>query len=219
LEADSLYRAHLERYAASLAAASGNPSLSLGAVAALSPYSMLAAGYPPAALGLVAQSPLIQQPPLPDTLSSVAASTLSLSSLSSRNLNLPLHPNHSQNSVSLSGPKPVFMNSNLGEDSRASSAITSSPVLQQRLSNPIEHSDVKDSTQLKVAPKNTAPSTVGQNEPDTTKNGQQHRKEKKKLKANHANKSKAAGIANFYELFMKYPNVNVFTQYYYTYNY
>ena len=201
MEADSLYRAHLERYAASLAAASGNPSLSLGAAAALSPYSMLAAGYPPAALGLVPQSPLIQQPPLPDTLSSVAPSSLTLSALSSRNVNLPQQPNHTQTSVPLSGPKPVSMNSNLGEDSRTSSVITNSPVLQQRLSNPIEHSDIKDSTQLKGHPKiqkNTALSTVGQNEPDKTKDAHQHRKEKKKTKANHANKSKHTGIANFY---------------------
>ena len=46
--------------------------------------------------------------------------------------------------------------------------------------------------------KNTALSTVGQNEPDKTKDAHQHRKEKKKTKANHANKSKHTGIANFY---------------------
>ena len=194
-----MYRAHLERYAASLAAASGNPSLSLGA-AALSPYSMLAAGYPTAALGLVPQSPLIQRPPLPETLVSVAQSSLTLSSLSSRDVNLPDQPNHSQSSISLPGPKPASINSNLGDDSRTSSVITNSPVLQQRLSTPIEHSDIKDTTQLKVAPKitkNTAQSAVGQNEPDTRKDGHQHRKEKKKIKASHASKSNPAGIANF----------------------
>ena len=153
----------MERYAASLAAASGNPSLSLGAAASLSPYSMLAAGYPPTALGLVPPSPLIQQPPPPDTMTSVVPTSLTLTGLPPRSVDLLQQPNHSQNSVSLPSPSAVPVSSNPTEGTRASSVITNSPVLQKRLSNPIEQSDNKDSTHLKVATKVSkipSPSTV-----------------------------------------------------------
>ena len=126
-----MYRAHLERYAASLAAASGNPSLALDAASSLSPYAMLAAGYPPTALGLVPPSSIVQ-PPLHDPLASTTPSSLTLS-LPPKIASSSEISNQNQNSAAMAVSKPSVDNINPNAPNELAISTTPS-VLQQRLS-------------------------------------------------------------------------------------
>ena len=189
MDADSLYRAQLERYAASLAAASVNPSVGLGAAAALSPYTMLAAGYSPAALGLVPASPIIQ-PPMSDTFSS---SSLNLSSLSSSNVNA--HQHQGVNQTLATGQKSTPLKSDRYEPVPTSIA-TNSPVLQQRLSNTTGNSIKNETFNQKViskVAKSDSPSIASKLSTGIEKEAPEHRKDKKKIKAGISTKSKSSG--------------------------
>ena len=199
MEADALYRAHLERYAASLAAASGNPSLGLGATSSLSPYTMLAAGYPPSALGLVPPSPIIQ-PTLPNPMSSSASSSLNLATLPSKVTSAPLVSNHNEVSVATSEPTPTINSANQKLANEVTTT-TSTSVLQQRLSTPIESLKYKDTSGLKGVP-NTSTSSpavfsaLPSNGGERAKEGSEHRKDKKKNKSGTSNKGKPTGNGN-----------------------
>ena len=190
-----MYRAHLERYAASLAAASGNPSLALGAASSLSPYAMLAAGYPPSALGLVPPSSIVQ-PPLHDPLASTAPSSLTLS-LPSTIASSSQISNQNQNSAAMAVSKPSLDDINPKVPNE--SAITTTPsVLQQRLSTPIESLAHKDISHMSLD-QNTSVDTSRSLNPQlskesmTVKETAEPRKEKKKNKSGTSNKGKAAG--------------------------
>merc|ERR1711963_732153 len=111
---------------------------------------MLAAGYPPSALGLVPPSPIIQ-PSLPDPMSSTAPSSLNLASISSTN--------HNEISITTSVATPSINSAN----QKSANELTTSPstsVLQQRLSTPIESLTNKDTTRLNVATNSSMKSPI-----------------------------------------------------------
>ena len=201
LEADSLYRAQLERYAASLAVASSNPSIGLGTATALSSYSMLAAGYSPSALGFVPPSHIIP-PPLPETLGPGASAPLRLSSLSSRNVNSPQRVSLTQHlSSSLPSDAQISLSTSSTSESKAVPVTTSSSVLHQRLSNTNEVDLEKDSgrqLQMDLQDPKTLPSSSSQSNYEITIDGSECRKEKKKPKSGHNNRGKMIGKWNIY---------------------
>ena len=190
-----MYRAHLERYAASLAAASGNPSLALGAASSLSPYAMLAAGYPPTAMGLVPPSSIVQ-PPLHDPLASTAPSSLALS-LPPKTASSSQMSNQNQNLDSIAASKPSI--DNINQKAPSELAITTIPsVLQQRLSTPIDSLTHKDISHMSLDQNASVHSSRVldphlSKESVTTKDTEEPRKEKKKNKSGTSNKGKSTG--------------------------
>ena len=195
LEADSLYRAQLERYAASLAAASGNPSLGLGAVAALSPYSMLASGYSTSALGLV-PTPSPISSPLPEGLSHLPTSSLGLQSMASKNVNSYQYPSLSQNSATKAAPQSISKRPESLENN-STTLMTDSPVLQQRLTSiPTEEGNKNDVSKIDGIINDSKPSLPFKSSKDNTNGGKEKldsKRTKKKVKSGNSQKRKSAG--------------------------
>ena len=191
MEADSLYRAQLERYAASLAAASGNPSLGLSAVAALSPYSMLASGYSPSALGLV-PTPSPIPSPLPEGLSHLPTSSLGLQSMTSKNVNSYQYQSLSHNPATKAAPQSISKRPEILENN-STTLITDSPVLQQRLSIPTEEGNKKDVSKIEGILNDSKPFKSAKDNTNGGKELSDSKKTKKKAKSGNSQKRKSFG--------------------------
>ena len=186
----------MERYAASLAAASGNPPLGLGATSAISPYTMLAAGYAPSAMGLIPPPPIVQTT-IPDTTSPACPPSLNLSPHQSKVTSSTAVPNHNQNPAMAMLPQLSAVNSNQNAASELA-PTSSTSVLQQRLSAPVESLRNKQASSLDTGPKDllnslTALDSSLSSESGVAKDANEPKKEKKKNKSGSSNKGRISG--------------------------
>ena len=186
----------MERYAASLAAASGNPPLGLGATSAISPYTMLAAGYAPSPMGLIPPPPIVQTT-IPDTTSPACPPSLNLSPHQSKVTSSTAVPNHNQNPAMAMLPQLSAVNSNQNAASELA-PTSSTSVLQQRLSAPVESLRNKQASSLDTGPKDllnslTALDSSLSSESGVAKDANEPKKEKKKNKSGSSNKGRISG--------------------------
>ena len=160
---------------------------------------MLAAGYPPSALGLVPPPPIVPTT-IPDSLPSTRPPTLNLSSHPSKLTNLSLVSNNNQNSTAAILSQPTVVSTNPIMANELTTTSTTS-VLQQRLSAPIEASRSKETSSLASGLKtshnlSSAVNSSTSGDIGVVKDTTENRKEKKRNKTGTSNKGRTSGNKN-----------------------
>ena len=157
---------------------------------------MLAAGYAPPAMGLLQPPPMVQTT-IPETASSACPPSLNVSPHQSKVTSSTAGPNHNQSPAMAMLPQLSTVNSNQNAASELA-ATSSTSVLQQRLSAPVESLRNKQASSLDTGPKNllnaqTALDSSLSSESTLGKEANEPRKEKKKNKSGSLNKGRTSG--------------------------
>ena len=157
---------------------------------------MLAAGYAPSAIGLI-PPPSMVQTTIPETASSACPPSLNLLQHQSKVTSTAAVPNHNQSPALAMLPQLSAINSNQNAASELA-ATSSTSVLQQRLSAPVDSLRNKQVSSLDTGPKKslnslTALDSSNSNEIGVVKDANGPKKEKKKNKSGSSNKGRTPG--------------------------
>ena len=157
---------------------------------------MLAAGYAPSAMGLIPPPPMVQTT-IPETASSACPPSLNLSPHQSKVTSSTAVPNHNQSPALAMLPQLSAVNSSQNVASELPTTSSTS-VLQQRLSAPVESLRNKQASSIDTGPKSSLNSLTAidsslSSESGVVKDANEPRKEKKKNKSGSSNKLRTSG--------------------------